>query len=829
MTTSRNIDLKWIETQTNAYKKKFSSYKDYADILKVIFKAIADKHEIEAIVQSRPKEVASFSEKIVRKSSKYQDPVNQFTDLCGARIITQTQSQVNEICEVIEASFQIDWENSVGVIDRLKPSEFGYRSVHYIIQFKTDFLLEKAYNFKIPDGVYGLKAEIQVRTLLEHAWADLTHKWVYKNEFEIPTKLEREMAGIAARLEAADNAFSGVQEELKNYYTTYGAYLDPEQLAMEIEKLEVTLKYDPENLSLIKKLGRAALALEDWDKVTNVIEPFISSGDPDLMRMMGTALCKQYKGSPSKPDFLKGQELLLIAGSAPHNDSDALSTLAGSWKGIDDEKSDIYYQKAFEIDPTDAYCLGNYLESEILKDKNLSIIGFTKPVVEEAIERSRSCIQVDVNIPWAYYDLGKLNLFLKDPFTSFSAYAKAINLSTAPFMVETSLDSILRLESIKDKIPGYQWVKDLFYLGLASNYANERAKEELQKRAKSETEKITRSCVILVGGSRETVQEKMESYTSLLKEAFKGFHGTIISGGTKTGISKLAGDLKEAYPENIITIGYLPAKKNEYRDNDSKRYAGHRTTDGETFSPLEATQYWMDIIAAGIEPENVKILAVNGGEISLAECILGLMLGADVGIIGGSGGEPVKLFSDTAWNKINSLIQLPNDAAIINSFISSVDSKMDDSFREILAKEIHERYMKSRLEKLETADPSLEPWETLDPSLKHSNLSQADQIFEKLDLFGYAVRNATGDNVSLLKFPKEVIEEMAKLEHARWVVERLSEGWKPAPKKDVSKKLSPYLVGWEFLSEDIRKYDRDTVENIPAYLAKVGLEVYQPE
>ncbi len=56
---------------------------------------------------------------------------------------------------------------------------------------------------------------------------------------------------------------------------------------------------------------------------------------------------------------------------------------------------------------------------------------------------------------------------------------------------------------------------------------------------------------------------------------------------------------------------------------------------------------------------------------------------------------------------------------------------------------------------------------------------------------------------------------------------RESEGWKPAPEKDVTKKLTPYLVSWELLSPDIRKYDVETVKNIPAYLAKVGLEVYR--
>ena len=826
-TPGSNIDTAWIDKQINAFTDIHPSYVKYAKTLQVLLQEMAEKFDSTAIVQTRPKSITSFAEKIVRKWPKYHDPLNQLTDLCGGRIITHTQRQVRDICKLIEEHFLIDWDNSVDVKQRLKPSEFGYLSVHYIIQFKPEDTLHKEYDVVIPEEVKGLKAEIQVRTILEHAWANLYHEWVYKNEFEVPKKMQREMAGIAARLEAADNSFSGVQEELKNYYTSYGPYMDSELLAKEIEKLEITLKYDPENLTLLRQLGRMTMALEDWDKAITLLSPFETRHDPVLLRILGTALCKKYKSNPKSKEFKKGQEHLLEAGSPPHNNPDALASLAGSWKGIDNSKSNEYYQKAYEIDPTDAYPLGNYLEGEIIKDKNLSIIGFTKPVLKEAIQRSKACIDVDVNIPWAYYDVGKLELLLKEPFTSFSAYAKAIDLSTAAFMVETSFDSLKNLRIVKEHIPGYQWIENLFCLGLATRFDNESAKAEVQEKASSGSDKIDPSCIILVGGSSDEVQEDTEGYGPMLEEAFNGFRGTIISGGTNVGISKIAGDLKMAYPNNIQSIGYAPVAKKAHFDTDKQRYNTIRTTDGDDFSPLEATQYWMDIMASGIKPESVKLLVVNGGKISVAECILALILGAQVGIVEGSGGEPSKLFADSTWNQSKSLIHLPKDAAIINSFLSYGHYKMEDEFREILAQEIHMQYLKTRKKQPETKDPTLKNWKDLDTSLKHSNLSQADQIFEKLNLLGYAVREVTGRKVEIHKFDKKEIGRMAELEHARWVVERLSEGWKPAPEKDVTKKLTPYLVSWELLSPAIRKYDVETVKNIPAYLAKVGLEVYR--
>jgi len=144
-TPGKNIDVAWIDKQINAFTDIHPSYVKYAKTLRAFLQKMAEKHDSTAIVQTRPKSIASFAEKIVRKWPKYHDPLNQLTDLCGGRIITHKQSQVQEICKLIEENFLIDWDNSVDVKQRLKPSEFGYLSVHYIIQFKPDDSLEKEY------------------------------------------------------------------------------------------------------------------------------------------------------------------------------------------------------------------------------------------------------------------------------------------------------------------------------------------------------------------------------------------------------------------------------------------------------------------------------------------------------------------------------------------------------------------------------------------------------------------------------------------------------------------------------------------------------------
>ena len=65
------------------------------------------------------------------------------------------------------------------------------------------------------------------------------------------------------------------------------------------------------------------------------------------------------------------------------------------------------------------------------------------------------------------------------------------------------------------------------------------------------------------------------------------------------------------------------------------------------------------------------------------------------------------------------------------------------------------------------------------------------------------------------------------MEHDRWVAERKDDGWRIGP-RDPEKKLSPYLVDWNDLEEDIRDYDRHAVLGIPATLAQVGLRYTGP-
>src|SRR5208283_3587594 len=103
-----------------------------------------------------------FAEKILRKRKLYMhpkgtllaDPLVRMTDLCGGRVIAQTSDQVRTMCQFIEEVFDIDRANSEDVSQRLRPTEFGYRSVHYIVVIDAKKLQEAGVAVDIPAEVF---------------------------------------------------------------------------------------------------------------------------------------------------------------------------------------------------------------------------------------------------------------------------------------------------------------------------------------------------------------------------------------------------------------------------------------------------------------------------------------------------------------------------------------------------------------------------------------------------------------------------------------------------------------------------------------------------
>ena len=172
------IDIETQKEQVAAYDALAVEYTTYANALRRVLEKACKQAIPEAIVQARAKPVGSFAEKCARKYARYKDPVNQFSDLCGARVIVQTLDQVDAVRQFIEANFEVLEADEKALT--LGDDKFGYRDMHFVVQLDRSKAEPLGFIADEIRGIGDKKAEIQVRTWVQHAWADVLHDRIYK-------------------------------------------------------------------------------------------------------------------------------------------------------------------------------------------------------------------------------------------------------------------------------------------------------------------------------------------------------------------------------------------------------------------------------------------------------------------------------------------------------------------------------------------------------------------------------------------------------------------------------------------------------------------------
>jgi ppGpp synthetase/RelA/SpoT-type nucleotidyltranferase len=819
-----DLQREWLADQVARYGALRPRYREYAKTLEAILRATAERLAPLAVVQSRAKALASFAEKALRKRAKHADPVGAFTDLCGARVITRTHSEALRVLRHLETHFDIDWDNSLDASERLRPAEFGYRSVHYVVSLRAGW----DYGVLVNPELQGLKAEVQVRTFAEHVWADFAHELGYKGAFRPPESWERELAGLAASLEEIDRAFGRFEERLRPYASTYGSYLSQAERREELDRLVLVHEHDP-GADLAARAAKLAITLEDWERAIALLSQYVRTDDLEatpqaVLRDLGVALCKLHARQREGAEFLRGQHYLEIASDPARGDADAIASFAGTWKRFDDKRARELYRIACQVDPGHPYPVGNLLEYELAD--NPEFLDLAALLVREPIQRRRAQAAVGVDLPWAWYDLGKFQLLRGEVDASLRAYAKAIDTSSASFMIETSLASVERLSAVAARLPGHECARRLLVLGAAARFPSPEARARVVSLATPGRPDVTPPVVMLAGGTDRRVEAQMQNYAEPLRCAFAAFEGILVCGGTREGVSGLAGDVAAVSAGRIRALGYLPAQVPEDAtpDTDERRYARLVRTSGASFSALEPLQSWIDLAAAGISPRDVRVIGINGGAIAALEFRVALALGATVGVIAGSGREADRILADPLWSSSASLVPLPSDRYTLRAFVGWRALELPPEFLERIAEAVHEAYRRERRGTLPANDPALEPWSRLREDLRRSNLAQAAHIAEKLREVGAAIAAADAPGEPL-RLEDSHFEQMSEMEHGRWNVERLLDGWRWGEGRDPERRTSPHLVAWVDLPDEIREYDRAAARRIPGLLAAMGLSI----
>jgi putative GTP pyrophosphokinase len=267
------------------YLKVQPFYADLADVVsRIIRESIASRRIKIHSVQSRAKSAESFSTKAATPAEldpeepKYRNPLQEITDLAGVRVITHFLSTLTDIDAMLVDEFEIVEKSNKGTL-LIQSDRFGYQSIHYLVRLRAArAALPEYYRFA------GHIVEVQVRTILQHAWAEIEHDIQYKSSTTIPTEIRRRFVALAGMLEIGDREFQAIDDANKTLEsaaitnveagTLSGVELTPQALKLFLEK-----KLGPDRrmsewsydwtVRLLKRFG-----FRDLSEVEQAIEPY---------------------------------------------------------------------------------------------------------------------------------------------------------------------------------------------------------------------------------------------------------------------------------------------------------------------------------------------------------------------------------------------------------------------------------------------------------------------------------------------------------------------------------------------------------------------------
>lgn len=202
----------------NSAKKIIKQFHDNQDIYRSL------KHDIEDIftrivdtnhfrisnMAIRIKSEDALMKKITYKN-RYHD-INEITDVVACRIITLFENDVDRIYECVKDNFEVIEYNDKRKKNYDDRIDFGYNSLHLLIKFNNERCQLIEYS-AYKDIIF----ELQIRTTLQHSWAEIEHGLGYKSQYEIPKDIRRRLTRLSASLELLDEEFVQIAKEVDEY------------------------------------------------------------------------------------------------------------------------------------------------------------------------------------------------------------------------------------------------------------------------------------------------------------------------------------------------------------------------------------------------------------------------------------------------------------------------------------------------------------------------------------------------------------------------------------------------------------------------------------
>jgi len=263
-------------------------YADVAEKTETTIREALRARCILATVSHRVKETASMLRKLIRKQITY----DELTDKAGVRLVTYFVSDTDAVRELIRTTFEVTREDDKRA--ELSPWSLGYSGIHYDIM--------------VSEGERILPCEIQLRSIGENAWAEISHVLAYKGSDKIPLNVRRRLNTLSALLEVADAQFDEVRKRVAELPES-----EPLRILNLLEEHFVQLAasdYDRE-LSMDFLCALMPLVLDTYgNEVESELNAFVDSNREALERVFSSESTLQLAWSPM---ILQPESILVFA------------------------------------------------------------------------------------------------------------------------------------------------------------------------------------------------------------------------------------------------------------------------------------------------------------------------------------------------------------------------------------------------------------------------------------------------------------------------------------------------------------------------------------
>jgi len=270
-----NISDRKLETILIEYETKRKLLEGYRNTCTFLVSELLRLKHIRALsITSRVKDRKALLEKLTMEGRNYSR-LGDVTDVVGIRVITHSESEVDEIGALVVEEFIVDPVNSVDRHRKLDPDRVGYSSLQYVCSLSPSRLsLTENRQFQ------NLLCEIQIRSVLQNAWAEIEHDLGYRNSHGFPSGIKRRVSRVAGLLEIADQEFSALRNNLQEYESRLKNDVRTSPAEVGIDNISLKAMFDQSFLvrEIDEQIAKGANATIKEDNVS--ILPILSNQLP---------------------------------------------------------------------------------------------------------------------------------------------------------------------------------------------------------------------------------------------------------------------------------------------------------------------------------------------------------------------------------------------------------------------------------------------------------------------------------------------------------------------------------------------------------------------